>query len=136
MTEVTADSSTNDDDNVLQELKKIRELLTPAPAPAAGKGLKNEFLFFLQQYKVLGLAVAFIMGLYLGGVVQSLAQQLIIPGIGLVVPGLKNLSSYTATVNNQVFGIGPFLVAVVTFAIVALVIFLIVKIATSWGLNK
>jgi large conductance mechanosensitive channel len=121
---------------VVEELKKIEVLLTPAAAPKAGKGMKNEFLFFLQQYKVLGLAVAFIMGLYLGGVVLALVQSIIMPAIGLVAPGLGNLATYSVTVNHQIFGIGAFSVAVITFAIVAFVIFMIVKIATRWGLNK
>jgi large conductance mechanosensitive channel len=123
-------------DEVVEELKKIEVLLTPTAAPKAGKGMKNEFLFFLQQYKVLGLAVAFIMGVYLGAVVLALVKDLIMPVIGLALPGIGNLASYTATLNNQVFGVGDFAVSVITFAIVALVIFLIVKVATRWGMNK
>jgi hypothetical protein len=53
---------------MLDELKKIRELLAakPAPPPPAPKGLWNEFKSFIESYKVMGLAVAFILGLYLG----------------------------------------------------------------------
>ena len=53
------------DAEILAELQKIRELLTPKPAPPAPpppKGIPAEFKFFLQNYKVLGLAVAFILG--------------------------------------------------------------------------
>src|SRR5262249_8942667 len=60
------------DAEMLEELRKIRELLTPAPpapTPPAPKGLAAEFKSFLSQYKVLGLAVAFILGLYLGQLV-------------------------------------------------------------------
>ena len=52
------------DDDMLSELKKIRELLTPAAAPPPAKGLWNEFKDFVSTYKVMGLAVAFIIGLY------------------------------------------------------------------------
>jgi hypothetical protein len=45
------------------ELKKIRELLTPAPTPPPRKGLWNEFKDFIKNYRVMGLAVAFIMGI-------------------------------------------------------------------------
>jgi len=129
------DSSLSDD-KALDKLDQIIKLLTPAPAAPKPKGMRNEFMTFLSQYKVLGLAVAFILGVYLGAVVLALVKDLIMPIIGLVAPGLGNLSTYTATVNNQVFGIGDFLIAVITFIIVAIVIFIIVKIATRYGLNK
>ena len=74
---------------------------------------------FLNKYKVLGLAVAFIMGVYLGGLVQSLVADLLLPLIGLALPGLGDLSSYTIVSGSQVFGIGNFLVALITFIIVA-----------------
>ncbi len=119
---------------MLVELKKIRELLTPAPALPPPKGLRNEFITFLTQYKVLGLAVAFIMGIYLGAVVQALANDLILPPISFLL-GAGGGSAFESA------KIGPFLVgafssAVLTFVIVAFVIFLIVKIATKYGLNK
>jgi large conductance mechanosensitive channel len=83
----------------------------------------------------MGLAVAFIIGLYLGGLVLALVKDLIMPAIGLVIPGLANLSGYQYTVSKQIFGIGDFLVALITFIIVALVIFLIVKITKRWGIK-
>ena len=83
-------------DELVQELRKIRELLTPAPAPHP-VGMKNEFLTFLSQYKVMGLAVAFILGIYLGQVVQKLVSDLIMPIVNLALPGsfLADSSSWT-----------------------------------------
>jgi large conductance mechanosensitive channel len=124
------------DSDILQELKKIRELLTPPPAGPPPKGMRKEFLAFLAEYKVLGLAVAFIMGVYLGAVVLALVKDLLLPAIGVVFPGLGNLVTYSTSFNSQIFSIGDFVVAVITFIIIAFVIFIIVKIATSWGLNK
>ncbi len=49
-------------------MKKIREAVEAKPAPPPPpppKGLWNEFKDFLSKYKVLGLAIAFIMGVYL-----------------------------------------------------------------------
>lgn len=123
------------DDEMLEELKRIRELLEPKPAPPQPKGMWKEFMDFLSQYKVMGLAVAFIIGLYLGGLVQALVKDLIMPLIGLAVPGLANLSTYAVPVLKQQFDIGDFLVALITFIIVALVIFLIVKITKRWGIK-
>lgn len=125
------------EEEMLEELKKIRESLTakPAPPPPPPKGLWNEFKAFLESYKVLGLAVAFILGLYLGQLVQSMVSDLIMPVIGLLLPGMDNLSTLKIPVGSQEFGVGGFLVALITFIIVAFVIFLIVKITKKWGIE-
>ena len=135
---------------MLEELKKIRELLEPKPAPPPPKGVWAEFKGFIENYKVLGLAVAFIMGVYLGGLVQSLVSDLLMPVIGLALPGLGNLATWKVPVPEttldasgnppagyagQLFGVGPFLVALITFIIVAFVIFLIVKVTKKWGIK-
>ncbi len=125
------------DQKMLDELKKIREALEtkPAPpAPAPPKGLWNEFKDFLSKFKVLGLAIAFILGLYLGGVIQALVKDILLPLIGLALPGMGDLATLGVVVGSQTFGIGDFLVAVITFIIVALVIFLLVKVAKRWGM--
>jgi large conductance mechanosensitive channel len=143
-----------EDSKMLEELKRIRELLEPKPAPPpppAPKGLWKEFIDFISKYKVMGLAVAFIIGVYLGGLVQSLVKDLILPVIGLALPGLGNLSTFKIalpsteldaqgnpidpTYAGQLFGLGSFLVALITFVIVAFVIFLLVKITKRWGIE-
>ncbi len=145
------------DEEILQVLKEIKALLEPKPAPPAPppkKGMWNEFIDFISKYKVLGLAVAFIMGIYVGQVVQSLVKDLLMPLIGLAVPGLENLSTLAIYIptptgfdaegkpllngapwKGQIFGVGNFLVAIITFIIVAFVIFLIVKITKKWGIE-
>jgi large conductance mechanosensitive channel len=120
---------------MLVELKKIREALEKAPPPQPPKGLWNEFKDFLSKYKVLGLAVAFVLGLYLGGVVQALVKDFIMPLIGLVIPGSDNLATLGVNVLNQTFLIGDFLIALITFIIVAFVVFLIVKIGKRWHID-
>ncbi len=120
---------------MLDELKKIREALEPKPAPPPPTGLWGEFKTFLENYKVLGLAVAFIMGVYLGTLVQSLVKDLLLPAIGLAIPGLEDLATYAVPVGSQTFGIGSFLVALITFIIVAFVIFIIVKVSKKWGIK-
>ena len=124
------------EDEMLKELKQIRELLAakPPPPPAPPQGMWNEFKTFLENYKVMGLAVAFIMGVYLGLLVQSLAKDLLLPAIGLVLP-VADLASLQYTVGEQIFGVGSFLVALITFIIVALVIFVLVKVTKRWGIK-
>jgi large conductance mechanosensitive channel len=125
------------EEEMLKELKQIRELLAakPTPPPPAPKGLLNEFKAFLENYKVMGLAVAFILGLYLGLLVQSMVSDLIMPIIGLALPGIDNLSTLKIPVGSQEFGVGGFLVALITFIIVAFVIFILVKITKKWGIQ-
>jgi len=126
------------DEEMLAELRKIRELLTPAPPappPPAPKGLTAEFKAFLTNYKVLGLAVAFILGVYLGALVQALVKDLILPIIGIPLSTVGDLTTYTVSFANQTFKIGDFLIAVITFIIVAFVIFLIVKIAKRYKID-
>jgi large conductance mechanosensitive channel len=116
-------------DEILAELKKISAALEKAPPPVPPKGFANEFKDFISKYKILGLAVAFILGLYLGALVQALVKDFIIPLLGLVIPGMADLATYSAKVLSQVFGIGDFLVALITFIAVALIVFIIVKVA-------
>lgn len=125
------------DDEMLEELKRIRTLLEPKPAPPAPapKGLWAEFMDFLSKYKVMGLAVAFIIGIYVGALVQALVTDLIMPIIGLAVPGLANLADYKFQVGSQFFTVGHFLAALITFIIVALVVFLLVKMTRKWGIE-
>jgi len=121
-------------EEMLAELRKIRELLTPAPAaPAkpAPKGMAAEFKAFLSEYKVLGLAVAFILGIYLGALVKSLVSDLILPIVALALPPGTNINTYMI----PPFGVGDFANNVLTFIIVALVIFLIVKIAKRYKID-
>jgi len=123
------------DEEMLEELKKIRVLLEPKPAPPPPKGLWAEFKDFIDKYRVMGLAVAFIMGVYLGGLVQSLVKDLLLPAIGLAIPGLADLATYTVPVGTQTFSVGSFLVALITFVIVAFVIFILVKVTKKWGID-
>jgi len=128
--------STNDE--MLAELRKIRELLTqapPPPPPPAPKGIIAEFKAFLSTYKVLGLAVAFILGLYLGVLVQALVKDLILPIIGIPLGNSGDLTVLKYTFAGQTFSIGDFLNALITFIIVAFVIFLIVKIAKRYKID-
>jgi len=126
------------EEKMLEELKRIRELLEPKPAPPPPpppKGLWNEFMDFISKYKVMGLAVAFIMGVYLGELIKALVADFIMPIIGLALPNVSDLKNYSLQVAAQVFGVGDFLVALITFVIVAFVIFILVKITKRWEIE-
>jgi large conductance mechanosensitive channel len=121
------------DEEILQVLKEIKALLEPKPAPPAPppkKGLWNEFIDFISKYKVLGMAVAFILGLYLGSLVKALVDDLIMPIVQFATPGIA-----WESIEVGPFRIGHFIGSLITFMIVAFVIFLIVKITRKWGIE-
>ena len=127
------------EDEMLEELKKIRTLLEPKPAPVekARRGMWGEFMEFIKKYQIMGLAAGFIIALYLGQLVLALVKDFIMPIIGLILNplGLGNLADAKATVSSQNFLYGDFLIALITFLIVALVVFLLVKITKRWGIE-
>lgn len=110
------------EDRIIEELTKIRQLLEPKPAPPPPNGFSAEFRDFLTKYKVMGMAVAFILGIYLGALVQSLVSDLIMPIVQYATPGVQ-----WQNIDVGPFRIGAFIGALITFLIVALVIFLLVK---------
>jgi large conductance mechanosensitive channel len=127
------------DEKMLDELRRIRELLEPKPAPPAPpppKGLWKEFLDFLSKYKIMGLAAAFIIALYLGSLVQALVNDFILPIIGIATGGVNFVDAvYDIPNTSQKFFYGHFLGALITFIIVAFVVFLLVKVTKKWGLE-
>jgi large conductance mechanosensitive channel len=121
------------EDEMLEELNKIRELLTPKPAPPSPpqpKGLVNEFRDFISKYKVMGMAVAFILGLYLGTLIKALVDDLIMPIVNLAIPGVE-----WELITAGPFRVGHFIGALITFIIVAFVIFLLVKLTKKAGIE-
>ncbi|HVC26819.1 MAG TPA: MscL family protein [Nitrososphaerales archaeon] len=118
-------------EEILAELRKITELLQKPPPPPSPKGTRQEFKAFLSEYKVLGLAVAFILGLYLGNVVKALVTDVILPIVSYALPPGTNINTYMV----GPFGVGDFANSVLTFLIVALVIFLIVKAADRYKIT-
>jgi len=115
---------------MLEELRQIREALTPPPPPPKEKkGFIEEFKEFLRQYNVFGLAVAFIMALYLGRLVSQLVASFISPILSVVFVSLaweSVLVPFTPTL---------FIQELITFIIVAFVIFILVKISARFGIQ-
>ena len=127
------------EDDILEELRKIREALTPKPTPPEPKpaGLIAEFKEFIGKAGVLGLAIGFIFGAAIGKVVSALVQDLVMPIPGALIPGGDwRTAIITIPVGNGMnFGVGDFVGAVIDFLIIALVIFLIVKYAKKAGMK-
>ncbi|MBD3197697.1 MAG: large conductance mechanosensitive channel protein MscL [Candidatus Lokiarchaeota archaeon] len=115
---------------MLEELREIRKLLTPPPPPPPPESILEEFKQFLDKYKVIGLAVAFIMGIYLGQLVASLVNNMVMPIIELILPSID----WELIVLGP-FRVGAFIGDLITFVIIAFVIFLLVKLTNRLGLK-
>lgn len=89
-------------------------------------GVWQEFKDFLKEYKVMGLAVAFIMGVAVTSVVQSLVNNVVMPVVTFFIPG-GAWQTATLQLGPIVIGWGAFLASLLNFAIIALVIFMIAK---------
>src|SRR5437773_12171816 len=105
------------------------------------KGLVKEFVDFVQNLGVIGLAIGFVIGVASSSVLNSLVQHLINPIIGLIVP-TGNLSSLNATITSPVSGkpsvflYGDFISQIIYFIIIALVVFIMYKQLKRLGLAK
>lgn len=127
------------ENDILEELRKIREAVTPKAAPPAPqpKGIIAEFKEFIGKAGVLGLAIGFIMGTAIGKVVSALVQDIIMPIPGALIQGGDwRKAVFTIPIGNGVnFGIGDFVGVIIDFLIISMVIFLIAKFARKAGLK-
>jgi len=89
-------------------------------------GIISEFKEFLAEYKVMGLAVAFIIGGAVTTLVKSLVDNLIMPIVGAVLPS-GDWQTATFSVGNVKLGWGSFLSTLLNFIIIAFVVFCIAK---------
>ncbi len=90
------------------------------------KSFMQEFMDFLNKYGVIGLAVAFVMGAAVTKLVTALVNDLIMPIIGALIPG-GDWKTATWDIGKMKFMVGDFFGALIDFIIIAIVIFMIVK---------
>ncbi len=88
----------------------------------------KEFKEFLIEYKIMPLAIAFIIGVAATALVQSIVNNLIMPIITPFIPG-GAWQTATFNIGPIVIGWGALLGAIINFIIIAFVVFLIAKYA-------
>lgn len=89
-------------------------------------GLISEFKEFLYEYKVIPLAIAFIMGIAGTALVKSFVDNIVMPIITPFVPG-GAWQTATVALGPIVLSWGAFLGELVNFIIIAFVVFIIAK---------
>jgi len=87
---------------------------------------KDEFLTFLEEYGVIGLAIAFVIGAAVKDLVSVTVDTVIMPIVEIFLPegNWQNAVLNLAGIELQ---IGIFLAALIDFLIIALLIFIFVK---------
>lgn len=89
-------------------------------------GLLKEFKEFLEEYKVMGIAIGIVMGLATVALVNSLVNNIIMPIITAFIPG-GAWESATLTFGPVVLKWVAFLGAAIDFVIIAFVVFIVAK---------
>lgn len=87
---------------------------------------ENEFWKFLRNYNVFELATGVVIGGAVKDLVASIADDLLMPIIGMVTPN-GSWESIVITVAGSEFKIGNLISSFLNFIIIALVIFVLVK---------
>jgi len=96
----------------------------------------GDFRGFLTKTNALALAIGVIIGAAVGNIVSALAADILMPVIGLLLPGgdwrqakivLKTVTDAAGKTTESAILYGHFIGTVIDFLIIALVVFLIVK---------
>lgn len=86
----------------------------------------KEFILFLKEYKVVALAVGFIIASASTALVKSLVDNILMPIITPFIPG-GAWKTATLSIGPIVIGWGAFLGELLNFTIIAFVVFIIAK---------
>ncbi len=86
----------------------------------------NEFKEFLKEYKVLSVAVAFVMGQAVNELVKSFVDNLFMPLLNPMLP-LGGWQNATFNWHKLHIAYGLFLSSLIHFLILAFIIFIVVK---------
>ncbi len=85
----------------------------------------KDFRKFILRGNVVDLAVAVVIGAAFGAIVTALVKDLVTPLIA-AIGGQPDFSDLSFTINNSVFMYGDFINAVISFVLIAAVIFFLV----------
>jgi large conductance mechanosensitive channel len=118
-------------DKVIKNSKKAAQKIAPITSKTINKQVGG-FGEFIREFGVVGLAIGFVFGAQVKTVVDSFTSSIINPLLGLILPGTGNLNQKTFTVNlfskTAVFGWGNFVSTIISFVIVAIIIYATYKI--------
>ncbi len=94
--------------------------------------LVDEFKAFAFKGNVVDLAVGVIIGGAFGNIVASLVKNIIMPLVGVLLPGQQGYLGWKAVIEGKEIPYGLFLGEVVNFLIVALALFIFIVKFVGW----
>jgi large conductance mechanosensitive channel len=105
--------------------------------PPRKQSFAQEFMAFLKNFGIIGLAIAFIIGAAASKLVTALVNDLINPIVGLALPSGDLKSLQKEVINNasgaiSVFKYGDFIANVIDFTIIAVIVFILYKILSRF----
>src|SRR5919199_2123501 len=109
----------------MPSLPKASDLPSASAVVHATAGELGGFKKFILRGNVVDLAVGVVVGAAFGNVVQAVVKDLITPLLGLVGGG-PNLSDWKVTLLGSTLLIGDFLNAVISFVLIAAVVYFLV----------
>jgi large conductance mechanosensitive channel len=89
-------------------------------------GLMKEFKDWIMKGNLIEIAVGLIIALAFNDLVSSFVKDIITPIIG-AVGGTPDFSAKTFSINGSKFTYGSFINAIITFLVIAFVMFMVVK---------
>lgn len=98
--------------------------------------LLDEFKTFAFKGNVVDLAIGVIIGGAFGNLVNSLVHNVIMPTLGLILPGDKGYVGWVAEIQGKQIPYGRFLGDVVNFLIVAAALFFFIVKFLGWILQQ
>ena len=94
--------------------------------------LVEEFKKFALKGNVIDLAVGVIIGIAFGKIIDSLVKNIIMPIVGVLLPGNQGYLGWKLVVAGQEIPYGLFIGEVVNFLIVALALFIFIVKFLGW----
>ena len=95
------------------------------------KKVVGEFKEFISKGNIVDMAVGVIIGSAFGKIVSSLVNDIFMPLIGIIIGGL-DFSKLTLNVGEAVIAYGTFIQNIVDFLIIALCIFMMIKVLAKF----
>ena len=111
--------------------KKIIEKINKDELKNKGGKFVNEFKDFIAKGNVLDLAVGVVIGSAFGKIVSSIVDDIIMPLVGIVIGGV-DFSGLSAKIGDATITYGNFIQNVIDFLIIALCIFIFIKIISRF----
>jgi large conductance mechanosensitive channel len=85
----------------------------------------KEFRDFLLRGNIVELAVAFVLGVAFGALINSFVDNLLMPVVAMII-GKPDFRALTFTINDSVFRYGAFFTDLIAFAAIAAAVFFFV----------